>query len=172
MEPRTWTRHEPSTKQTYLISTRREYVSIPFVNSAFSHPDMSWAKPLSEASTQLMLDNSLTFGVYVTSPPTADQIYQEMRQVGMARLITDYVTFAYLTDVFVEEGERRKGLAGWLARCCQEVVEGMGEGFRRSFLMVGSHVEERVRFYGKHMKMHVPEQDREKGVFMTWKKGT
>ena len=32
-------------------------------------------------------------------------------QVAMARLVTDYATFAYLADVYVLEDHRRKGLA-------------------------------------------------------------
>ena len=32
-------------------------------------------------------------------------------QVAMARLVTDYATFAYLADVYVLDGHRRQGLA-------------------------------------------------------------
>ena len=41
-------------------------------------------------------------------------IYLDDRQVGFARVITDYVVFAYLMDVFIEESQRGKGYASIL----------------------------------------------------------
>jgi GNAT superfamily N-acetyltransferase len=38
-------------------------------------------------------------------------IYYDDHQVGFARLITDFATFAYLGDVFVDEQYRGKGLS-------------------------------------------------------------
>ena len=37
-------------------------------------------------------------------------------------MVTDYVTFAYLTDVFVLEEFQRRGLARWMMRAIREVV--------------------------------------------------
>lgn len=37
--------------------------------------------------------------------------------------MTDYVSFAYLTDVFVLEDFQRKGLASWMMRCIKEMVD-------------------------------------------------
>jgi GNAT superfamily N-acetyltransferase len=39
------------------------------------------------------------------------------RQVGFARVITDYAVFAYLADVFILEAYRGRGLAKWLIAC-------------------------------------------------------
>jgi GNAT superfamily N-acetyltransferase len=36
------------------------------------------------------------------------------RQVGMARVVTDYATFAWLCDVFIEPAHRGRGLGTWL----------------------------------------------------------
>lgn len=44
--------------------------------------------------------------------------------VGFARLCTDYVTFAYLTDVFVLEDYQRRGLAHWMMAAVKDVVNG------------------------------------------------
>ena len=44
--------------------------------------------------------NSLCFGIYEGS-----------KQVGFARVISDYATFAYLADVFVIEAYRGRGLS-------------------------------------------------------------
>ena len=49
------------------------------------------------------MENSLTFGLF------AGEV-----QVGFARVVTDYATFAYLADVFVLEDHRGRGLGKWL----------------------------------------------------------
>lgn len=47
--------------------------------------------------------NSLCFGAYELG---------NGGQVGLARVVTDYATFAYLCDVYVLEQHRRHGVAG------------------------------------------------------------
>jgi GNAT superfamily N-acetyltransferase len=42
--------------------------------------------------------------------------------IGFARLVTDYTTFAYLTDVFVVREHQRRGLAKWMVRGVKEIV--------------------------------------------------
>jgi GNAT superfamily N-acetyltransferase len=37
--------------------------------------------------------------------------------VGFARVITDLATYAYLSDVFILESHRRRGLSKWLMEC-------------------------------------------------------
>ena len=44
-------------------------------------------------------------------------MYHGSRQVGFARLVTDYATFAYLCDVFIDEEFRGKGLSKWMMEC-------------------------------------------------------
>jgi len=41
-------------------------------------------------------------------------LYQDGRQIGFARVVTDYATFAYMADVFVLPGARNAGLGKWL----------------------------------------------------------
>ncbi len=55
---------------------------------------------------QRSIAHSLCFGVYA-----GDQ------QVGFARVVTDYATFAWLCDVFVLESHRGLGLGKWLVEC-------------------------------------------------------
>jgi GNAT superfamily N-acetyltransferase len=47
----------------------------------------------------------------------------ELLQIGLARVITDYVTFAYLTDVYVLAEYQKKGLGSWLIKCVNEAIE-------------------------------------------------
>ena len=49
------------------------------------------------------IDNCLTFA-----------LFEGNRQIGMARVITDRATFAYLADVYVLEQYRGQGLGLWL----------------------------------------------------------
>ncbi len=49
------------------------------------------------------LDHSLCFGLYLGNA-----------QIGLARVVTDRATFAYLCDVYVLEAYRGQGLGKWL----------------------------------------------------------
>jgi GNAT superfamily N-acetyltransferase len=64
-----------------------------------------WAAGVPLEVVQLSIEHSLSFGIYLGSRKS---------QVGFARVITDYATFAYLADVFVLEEHRGRGLAAWL----------------------------------------------------------
>jgi GNAT superfamily N-acetyltransferase len=52
------------------------------------------------------IENSLCFGLYAKD-----------KQIGFARVITDYATYAYIGDVFVLESFRGRGLGKWLMQC-------------------------------------------------------
>ena len=62
-----------------------------------------WAKGIPRETVDRSIEGALCFGVY-----------ENGRQVGFARVITDRATFAYLADVFVLESHRGRGLAAWL----------------------------------------------------------
>ena len=62
-----------------------------------------WAQDRPREIIAESLDRSLVFGVY-----------DGKRQVGLARVVTDYATFAWLCDVFVDEAYRGQGIGKWL----------------------------------------------------------
>jgi len=62
-----------------------------------------WAKDRSKEMIERSVQNSLVFGVY-----------DGTRQIGLARVISDYATFAWLCDVFIHEDYRGKGIGKWL----------------------------------------------------------
>jgi GNAT superfamily N-acetyltransferase len=64
-----------------------------------------WSPGIPRAIVERAARGSLCFGVY-----------QDGRQVGLARVVTDHATFAYLCDVYVLEEHRGKGLSKWLMR--------------------------------------------------------
>ncbi len=68
-----------------------------------------WAVGRPREKTERAYQNSLVFG-----------IYDGDRQVGMARVVTDYSIFAYLCDVFVHEDYRSRGLGKWLMQTIME----------------------------------------------------
>lgn len=113
------------------------------------------------------LQNSLCFALYdikddslemteellrarATSPDsTAQKSTPEL--LGFARMITDFVTFAFVTDVWIDPLAQGKGLGTWLVGCVQEVIESMPH-LRRSMLLTSSW-EKSVPFYQRLMKM-------------------
>lgn len=62
-----------------------------------------WAKAIPREIVDRSIEGALCFG-----------LYEKVRQIGFARVITDFATFAYLADVFVLESHRGRGLAAWL----------------------------------------------------------
>ncbi|OCK81642.1 hypothetical protein K432DRAFT_295033 [Lepidopterella palustris CBS 459.81] len=165
MSPREW--HRTITDQTYLISTARTQLPHDFVQTVFEDPSVYWAKAISPENMQLMLDNSCTLGLYTkNSKPSAGNQTRPI-PIGIARIITDYVTFAYLTDVYVHSDYRGLGLGRWLIGCCREVMEDMPE-LRRVMLMTSSaHAK---RFYREEMGLQILEQGTNGLVAMSGRK--
>ncbi len=62
-----------------------------------------WTKGRPPERTERALANSLVFGVY-----------EGGKQIGIARVISDYSIFAYICDVFIHEDYRAHGLGKWL----------------------------------------------------------
>ncbi|KAI5793660.1 hypothetical protein FPQ18DRAFT_332829 [Pyronema domesticum] len=74
------------------------------------------------------LRNSLVVGIYDTS---ADA--EKPRQIGCGRWITDCATFAYMSDVYIENEYQGRGLGKWLVRCMMDLPE--IQGVRRMILL-------------------------------------
>ncbi|KAI6771408.1 hypothetical protein HG531_009033 [Fusarium graminearum] len=122
-----WTRGE------FWISTDPALFPINQLTEIFDSPAFYWAKSLTPDAFREALDNSLSFGVYEKSQSGTPS---DTRLVGIARLVTDFVTFAYLTDVWVDPTLQGKGLGSWLIRCVQEVLDKMPH-LRRTMLLTG-----------------------------------
>ncbi len=65
--------------------------------------DSYWAKNRTADQMANIFESSLCFG-----------LYKEERQIGFARVVTDYATFAYLGDVYVLQEFQGNGLGTWL----------------------------------------------------------
>jgi GNAT superfamily N-acetyltransferase len=68
-----------------------------------------WAPGLTREALECSIQQSLCFS-----------LFEDAVQIGFARIITDYVTYGYLCDVFVIESRRSRGLGSWLVRCALE----------------------------------------------------
>ena len=62
-----------------------------------------WANSRLAHTQEIANSNSLCLGVYKDSV-----------QIGFARAVTDYATFAYLCDVYIEDSHQGRGLGKWL----------------------------------------------------------
>jgi N-acetylglutamate synthase-like GNAT family acetyltransferase len=81
----------------FLISTDRAKLDLDVIHRFLARS--YWAAGVPRATVVRSIENSLCFGVY----DGADQ-------VGFARIISDFATFAYIADVFILEPYRDRGL--------------------------------------------------------------
>lgn len=106
-------------KDDFTITTDKSKMDIDIIHGYLSRS--YWAQDVPRATVQKSIEGSLSFAVLHGS-----------RQVGFARVITDKATFGYLSDVFILEEYRGKGLSKWL----MEIILGHPElqNFRRFLL--------------------------------------
>jgi len=69
---------------------------------------------------------------------------ESKKMIAFARIITDYTTFAYLTDVYVLEMHQGRGLGRWMMECLDEVLKGWPHLRRCVLFTRGAH---NVRLY-------------------------
>lgn len=83
------------------ISTDKSKLDVPFLQHFLK--DIYWAAGRTSEEVQITIDHSFCFGIYLDD-----------KQIGFARVITDYVVFAYVMDVFIDEAYRGKGYSSIL----------------------------------------------------------
>jgi GNAT superfamily N-acetyltransferase len=93
--------HLELTRGEYSISTDPWRLDVNAIHAYLTRS--YWAKGISKELVSKALQSSLCFGLYGGAA-----------QIGFARVITDTATFAYLSDVYVLEPYRRRGLGKWL----------------------------------------------------------
>jgi len=91
-------------KGSFLISTDKVRLDLGAIHSFLT--TSYWAKGIPMEVVRRAIQNSLCFG-----------LYEADTQIGFARVISDYATYAYLCDVYILEPYRRRGLAKWLMQC-------------------------------------------------------
>lgn len=97
----------------YAVSTDPARLDLTVIHGFLTNS--YWAKGIPRALVARSIENSLCFGVF-----------RATEQVGFARVISDYATFAYLADVFIVEPHRGRGLAKFLMECIMKHPELQG----------------------------------------------
>jgi GNAT superfamily N-acetyltransferase len=107
-------------KEGFVITTERSRLNVEFIHH-FLSTQAYWALGRSFDVVQRAIENSLNFGVF-----------DGHQQIGFARVVTDFATFAWIADVFIIEQYRGHGLGVWLI----EVITSHPQlqGFRRWIL--------------------------------------
>lgn len=94
--PVTWER------EGFRISTDHAAIDVDAVHAYLSQRSY-WSRGIPRDVVAASIAGSLPFGLFAGD-----------RQIGFARVITDYATFAYLADVYVDEAHQGAGLGKWL----------------------------------------------------------
>ncbi|MGN6800916.1 MAG: GNAT family N-acetyltransferase [Ginsengibacter sp.] len=84
---------------TFYVSTDKSLLETEMIHDFLSNRSY-WAKGRSRETVEKSIAGSLCFGLF--DPGN--------KQVGFARVVTDYAMFAWLLDVFILEDFRGKGL--------------------------------------------------------------
>lgn len=127
----------------YSISTAPDKLDVGFVHDFLANSSY-WAQGRSLPVVQKALENSLCFGVY-----------RGAEQVGLARVVTDHATFAWVCDFFIAEAHRGHGLGKWLI---ERVVTHPDLRALRQILLVTRDAHELYRRYGGFASLPAPEK--------------
>ena len=92
----------------FTVSTDSRRLQIDVIHKYLSE-ESYWARERTVEQTETAIKNSLPFGVY-----------KGENQVGFARVVTDYTTFAYLGDVFILPEYQGGGLGKILMKAIVE----------------------------------------------------
>ena len=95
------------TRNQFSISTDRNRVDVDKVCEFLKRS--YWANERKRETIIKSIENSICFS-----------LFDGNEQIGIARVITDGATFAYLCDVFIDERYRGKQLGSWLLQCIVE----------------------------------------------------
>ena len=117
----------------FLISTDKLRLDLKLVHGFLSN-NSYWAKGRTLDVVTRSVEKSLSFGLYKAN-----------HQIGFARVVTDYATFAWVADVFILAEHRRQGLA----KRMMEVITAHPElqGFRR-WVLATKDAHELYRQFG------------------------
>ena len=124
-----------SRRGEFLISTDPRRLDLDAIHEFLTN--CYWARGIPREVVSRSIEHSLCFGIYDESraqlPHPASAARPGAPQVGFARVISDFATFAYLGDVFVLDAYQGRGLARWMM---ESIVDHPRlEGLRRWILV-------------------------------------
>jgi GNAT superfamily N-acetyltransferase len=89
-------------KNDFVITTDRTKLDILLIHDFLSNKAY-WSKNIPLEKVKMAIENSLNFALFYKN-----------KQVGYARIVSDFSAIAYLGDVFIIEEYRGQGLSKWL----------------------------------------------------------
>jgi GNAT superfamily N-acetyltransferase len=127
----------------FTISNEKDKIQLDVVHRYLTE-EAYWTTGRTREMTKKTIEHSLCFGVY-----------QHDRQIGFARVVTDYTIFAYLCDVFILEEFQGQGLGKWLTETILNFLD--EEGVRWTMLATRD-AHELYEAYGGFQKLYLPEK--------------
>jgi GNAT superfamily N-acetyltransferase len=88
----------------FLITTDRSRIDLDAALNLLR--TTFWAREMTREVLARAVANSVSFA-----------LFDQRRLIGLGRVVTDLATYAYWTDVVVEESYRGQGLGRWLSEC-------------------------------------------------------
>jgi GNAT superfamily N-acetyltransferase len=92
----------------YTISTEKSRLDVGMIHRYLSE-ESYWARNIPRELVETSIENSLCFGAF-----------EGDRQIGFARVVTDYAVFAYVGDVFVLPSHQGRGVSKQLMKAIRE----------------------------------------------------
>jgi GNAT superfamily N-acetyltransferase len=156
---------EVARRGDFLISTDPGLLDLAVIHDFLANRSY-WAPGIPLEVLRRAIDGSLCFG-----------LYEHGRQIGLARIVTDRATFAWLCDVFVLEEYRGRGLSKWLMECVMNYPA--LQGLRR-FILGTRDAHELYTRYGfkpladptRFLEVHRPDPYRQTEVLAAERKPT
>ena len=90
-----------------VVSDEREKVDLDVVHRLLK--TSYWANERPKETIAKSIENSLCFSMF-----------RDDRQIGFARVVTDFTTFSWIADVIIDPQFRGQGLGKFLMRCITE----------------------------------------------------
>ena len=128
---------------SFSIVTDWEKLNIDFIHDYLCHQSY-WAQGRTRQVVEKSIRNSLCFG-----------LFEGEQQIGFARLVTDYSTFAWLCDVFVADSHQGHGLGKWLI---DSVVSHPEMEAVKYIMLATRDAHELYRKYGGFVDLPKPEK--------------
>jgi GNAT superfamily N-acetyltransferase len=114
------TKHPEYHRDHFTVSADPSKLDLAAIHDFLTH--CYWSEGIPQSTVERAMQHSLCFG-----------LFDDQKQIGFARVISDYATYAYLCDVYVLESYRGKGLGTWLMSCVMQHPD--LQGLRRFTLL-------------------------------------
>jgi GNAT superfamily N-acetyltransferase len=95
-------------KGQFCINTDKSKLDLSMIHH-FLYTSAHWAVGRPMNTVRKSIENSLCFG-----------LFDGEKQVGFARIVSDFATVGWICDMFILPSYRGKGLGSWLLECMME----------------------------------------------------